>query len=96
MTYLALTIWDVPPHQSTETSRDAAISMSGKTANLRDLVLKELQLEALTDEQISERTGLAPNTARPRRVELLQRGLIEEVGKAVTRSGRKASLWRAV
>ena len=96
MTYLALTIFDVPPHQATDTSRDAAISMSGKTANLRDLVLKTLREEALTDEQIAERTGLAPNTARPRRVELLQRGLIEEAGKAVTKSGRKASLWMAI
>lgn len=48
----------------------------------------------LTDEQLQIRLGMSGNTQRPRRVELLERGLIEEAGVARTRSGHRAMTWR--
>ena len=86
-------LFDLPYYQDTLTSIIAAESMVGKTERLRDIVLRALRQQPMTDEQIAETLGLAPNTARPRRVELLQAGLIDNVGTAVTKSGRKAILW---
>jgi len=53
-----LTLWDVPPYQAhSETSLDAAISMSGKTKNLRELVFDALRSKPMTDEELSVRFG---------------------------------------
>jgi len=50
--------------------------------------------EGATDEQIADALGLAGNTARPRRRELEQSNLIKDSGRyALTKSGRKATLW---
>jgi predicted ArsR family transcriptional regulator len=49
----------------------------------------------MTDEQIADTLHLAPNTARPRRIELVQDGLVVQVGEAKTKSGRRAILWGA-
>jgi hypothetical protein len=88
------TLFDVPPYQShSETSMDAALSVVGKTKTLRETVYEALAQTPMTDEQIAVRLNLAPNTARPRRVELSKAGRIVEVGKAPTASGRSAVLW---
>lgn len=50
----------------------------------------------LTDERIAELTGLAANTARPRRLELERAGKVEAAGASRTRSGRRAVAWRVV
>ncbi len=47
----------------------------------------------LTDEEIVMVTGLGPNTARPRRVELATAGRIVPAGTRRTRSGRSAQVW---
>lgn len=47
----------------------------------------------LTDEEISELTGLQGNSVRPRRGELVNAGLIVPSGFKLTRSGRKAVSW---
>ena len=89
-----LTLWDVPPYQAhSETSHDAAISMSGKTKNLRELVFNALISKPQTDEELSIALDLAPNTCRPRRVELVRAGRIIESGKRPTASGRSATVW---
>ena len=89
-----LTLWDVPPYQAhSETSLDAAISMSGKTKNLRELVFNAIKGKPQTDEELSAALDLAPNTCRPRRVELVRAGRIIEVGKRPTASGRSATVW---
>ena len=91
---MELTLWDVPPYQAhSETSFDAAISMSGKTKNLRELVFNALISKPQTDEELSIALDLAPNTCRPRRVELVRAGRIIEVGKRPTASGRSAAVW---
>lgn len=90
-----MNLFDLPPYQPTSTSIEAAKSMKGKTASLRVRVLDALHQTPMTDEQIAEALDLSPNTARPRRVELLQGGLIVAVGEAKTKSGRKAVIWGA-
>jgi predicted ArsR family transcriptional regulator len=70
--------------------------MVGKTGTLRALVLALLKQEALTDEQIATRLNLAGNTARPRRIELVTAGLVEQAGTRKTASGRTAATWTAV
>lgn len=88
------TIWDVVPYvQRNENSLDAAVKMVGKTQNLRELVFQAIKAQPATDEQLAIRLNLAPNTCRPRRVELAQAGLIETVANAQTASGRKAAVW---
>ncbi len=49
--------------------------------------------QGVHDEKIAELTGLLPNTARPRRLELERAGRIVAAGSAKTRSGRKAVTW---
>ena len=92
MTY---NLFDLPVYQDTMTSILAAESMVGKTASLRSKVLEALQALPMTDEQIADTLHLAPNTARPRRIELVQDGLVVQVGEAKTKSGRRAILWGA-
>lgn len=47
-----------------------------------------------TDEEAQEALGMNPSTERPRRVELVQRKLIEDSGRRrETRAGRKAVVW---
>lgn len=91
-----MNLFDLPPYQPTPTSIAAAESMVGKTRTLRDLILQALRQTPMTDEEIAEALNLAPNTARPRRVELLRAGLIEKVGEAKTKSLRNAAVWGAV
>jgi hypothetical protein len=85
-----------PPsiHHSQE-SMDASISVLPKQKSLQMKVLEAIRtsLHGLTDEQLVEVTGLAPNTARPRRIELQQAGLIESCGTRATKSGRQAQVW---
>jgi len=92
---MGYTLFDFPPYQNTATSIAAAQSMVGKTATLRDMVLTALRLQPMTDEQIADSLGLAPNTARPRRIELTKEGKVSQVGETRTKSGRKAILWGA-
>ena len=47
-----------------------------------------------TDEQIATGCDMNPSTARPRRIELVRRGLVVEAGERRTASGRKAVVWR--
>ena len=50
-----------------------------------------------TDQELQEGLGMDPSTERPRRVELMDRGLICDSGETRrTRSGRRAVVWVAV
>ena len=87
------------PHS--DTSRAAAASQPRA-----DLAARQRQVLAaiavgwasgrpgMTDEEITTRTGLAPNSVRPRRVELVARGLVKDSGmRRPTVSGRQATVW---
>lgn len=86
----------VPPFQRhSDTSRQAAQSIAKNIGPMHERVLAYLKNhpQGATDEQIIDGTGLG-QTARPRRIELQQRNLIKDSGRyALTRSGRRATLW---
>ena len=86
-----------PSVRGSQTSAAAADSLGPETLNrLHRLVLAWLEEHGpATDEEIIAGTGLNPSTARPRRIELARRGLVVEAGEKRTRSGRKASAWKA-
>ena len=88
-----------PPFQRhSETSRDAAQSIAKHIGALHKIVLGYLREhpEGSIDEDISTFTGLRESTARARRVELTQANLVKDSGRyALTRSGRKATVWAA-
>lgn len=78
-------------------SRAAADAIEPKAGTLRAVVLDYLRDNGpRTDEQIATELNLNPSTARPRRVELLQRGLIAPAGWGQTSSNRKAQLWDVI
>lgn len=89
----------VPPHQRhSDTSLDAALSVAADVPNLRDRVLACLLAhpDGLTDEEMQAALSMNPNTQRPRRVELIEAGLVEDSGaRRLTVAGRKAVVWRA-
>jgi DNA-binding IclR family transcriptional regulator len=68
--------------------------MAPKAGTLRAKVLEEIKRGPKTDEQLIDALEMNPSTLRPRRVELVNLGLIEPDGTALTKSGRKALLWR--
>lgn len=80
------------------TSHDAAAAVLGRTGSARRRVLALLcdHPQGLTDEEISERLRMPPNTQRPRRVELVRAGFIEDSGfYRYTTTLNKAVLWVA-
>jgi hypothetical protein len=80
------------------TSHDAASAVLGRTGSARRRVLEVIAAyrEGLTDEEISERLKMPPNTQRPRRVELVRAGFIEDSGfYRYTTTFNRAVLWVA-
>ena len=88
----------IPSVASSPTSREAAESIRGDVAvTLRHAVLLYLQgrADGATDEEIAEGMDLPPNTARPRRVDLVRDMEVHDSGETrTTRSGRMAVGWR--
>ncbi len=88
-----------PPYiRDSNTSFLAAEQVEPVAGTLRRNVLDYLRRRGgATDEQISEALNMQGNTARPRRVELVELGLVHDSGETrKTRSGRKAAVWRAL
>jgi hypothetical protein len=92
----------IPFAKGSETSADAADSMEKPALRLRSkvrLYLYSCDAEGATDEQIQLALNMAPNTQRPRRLELERMGAIRKLyvdGKHVKRtttSGRKAGVY---
>ncbi len=88
-----------PPAQlHSSTSQAAADSVQPAASRLRQLVFDYIKARAdgATDEEIYLACDLGPNTARPRRVELVSFGLVKDSGQVrPTLSGRKATVWVA-
>jgi hypothetical protein len=83
-----------PPYQAhSATSRDAAQSVEPFTNTLQRKVLEAIG-DGATDEELVLRTGLAANTVRPRRVELVAMQLLRDSGsRRPGVSGRTATVW---
>ena len=87
-----------PSVRRSRTSREAAAkiapSMNRLQAELLDFMISRGERGA-TDEEAQDGSGMAPNTQRPRRRELLQKGLIVAAGEVrPTKSGRSAQVYR--
>lgn len=86
-----------PPYQRhSDTSRGAAFAVSAAAASIRAKVLAWFRENGpATDEQMLDGLSLAPSTGRPRRVELVQGGWLEDSGeRGRTRAKKRAVRWR--
>ena len=92
-----MTLFDPPAVLTSDTSIAAADAIKPDANRLRAVVLATLEqagTEGMTDEEIQDATGLQGSCQRPRRVELVQRGLVRDSGNTrPTRSGRRAVVW---
>ena len=81
------------------TSELAALENEPNAGTQRSRVLMALRAHphGLTDHQIQKLLAMDPSTQRPRRVELVESGLVRESGiYRKTPSGRLAAVWVAV
>jgi hypothetical protein len=86
-----------PSVNGSATSAQAADSLTPATLNnmqRRVLELLAATPEGLTDEEMQRRLRMNPSTQRPRRIELMRRGLVVEAGTRKAMSGRYATAWR--
>jgi hypothetical protein len=81
------------------TSQAAQAQIRPQMPELRQRVLAFLEVcgaHGATDEEVQTALRMNPSTERPRRVELLARGLVCASGQTrPTRSGRQAVVWIA-
>ena len=91
-------LFDMAPSvNGSATSAQAADSLTPATLNnmqRRVLELLAATPEGLTDEEMQRRLRMNPSTQRPRRIELVRRGLVVEAGTRKAMSGRYATAWR--
>jgi len=92
-------LFDAPAQQHSRTSVEAAERAAPRSGAQRAQVLAHLrdQGEAgATDEEIQTALDLGGSTQRPRRVELVHRGLVRDSGRTrPTRAGRSSVVWVA-
>ena len=90
---------DPPAQRHSPTSVAAAGEIRPVSGRLRQLVLDWLTGQSSdggTDEEGIAALGLSPSTYRPRRVELVEAGLVIDSGRTRrTYAGRKAVVWVA-
>ena len=82
-----------------ETSQRAAEELEGRASKtLRARVYRFLLSchNGATDEEVQYALDMNPSSQRPRRVELVEAGLVRDAGRTrLTRAGRKAVVWVA-
>jgi hypothetical protein len=86
-----------PAVQTSRTSMQAADLLGPATLNAmqrRVLELLAATPEGLTDEEMQRLLRMNPSTQRPRRIELMGKGLVQSCGTRRTTSGRMAVVWR--
>jgi predicted ArsR family transcriptional regulator len=85
-----------PSVRGSATSAAAADSLAPATLNAMQRRVLEFiaQHGPATDEQIATGLEMNPSTARPRRIELVRRGLVVDAGTRKAMSGRYATAWR--
>lgn len=87
-----------PYVRGSETSKKAAGAIQASSASLRVQVLAYLlHTGGATDQEVQQALDIRPSTQRPRRVELVEMGLVRDSGRTrETESGREATVWVAV
>lgn len=86
-----------PAVQSSVTSMAAADAIGSRLNTLQRSVVAFLRARGdhgATDEEIATGLAMNPSTARPRRIELMGKGLVQSCGTRRTTSGRMAVVWR--
>ena len=90
---------DAPYQPHSQTSREAAqkITLVAPTCSQRVLAyLKRCSGFGATDSQIQSALNMNPSTQRPRRIELVKKGLVKDSGrKRKTKRGWNAVVWIA-
>lgn len=92
-------IQDVPFQLHSETSKAAANSVAYCLNALQSSVLEYITSRGATgatDEEIQQALLLNPSTQRPRRIELVRKGLVVAHGERKTKSNRNAAVWCSV
>ena len=86
---------EAPYQRHSDTSRAAAEDIEQSMGRLQARVYAFLaQNGPATDEMMQSALGMNPSTQRPRRIELLGKGLVCDSGRrALTKSRRHAFLW---
>jgi len=83
-----------------ETSREALESIEPQITNITDRVYRYILSkgeDGITDDDGFRSLGMNPNTYRPCRINLMDKGLVLNTNtKGITESGRKAWKWKAV
>jgi hypothetical protein len=83
-------------HSPTSVAAARAAEPRAGTARARVLDVLRAHPEGLTDEQIQTELDMSASTQRPRRVELVQLGLVRDSGRtALTASKHRAVVWVA-
>lgn len=90
-----------PPHQRhSDTSKAAAVQIKSRIGPLHQKIIAYLSLcgsAGATDEQMQRCIPMGANTQRPRRIELMHMGKVEDSGRReLTGSRRAAVVWRLV
>jgi hypothetical protein len=89
---------ELPFQSHSDTSRDAARSKQGDKKNEMSRVFWHLVNCAdhgATDEEVQHALGMIGSTERPRRVELMDGGIVvDSGGRRPTMSGRSATVWK--
>ncbi len=86
-----------PYVRGSQTSLEAARAIIPRRGTEEWRVLVQIHAKGpLTDEQIQDDLDMNPSTERPRRVKLVQKGLVRAAGIGKTKAGRKATLWGAL
>lgn len=80
-----------------DTSRSAARNIESSASTLRAKVYRFLSVSGeygATDEELQIALEMNPSTQRPRRIELVEKGLVKDSGRVrKTRSKRNAVVW---
>jgi len=80
--------------ETSESSAGGIASVSGAKRRAVYQAIVASGDDGMTDEEMQDATGMAPNTQRPRRVELVRDGSVIDSGiRRNTKSGRKAVVW---
>lgn len=86
-----------PSQRGSQTSMAAARSIEPQAGTLRGFVLDYLRGKGAlgaTDEEIQVALHMNPSTQRPRRIELVAKGLVRDSQRTrPTTSGRMATVW---
>lgn len=86
-----------PGYKAPGPSQEAAAGIAEDAATLRGKALDVLKASSLTADEVASRLDRNILSIRPRLSELRTKGLIRDTGeRRLNRSGKSATVWRAV